>query len=179
MKVRTAVGHLESWKSRKYCPSPLPPPRRQVSRAPTPPVLGERHATCMVSHHPQSLTPLTAMVCGYPAAACPQQTPPMPTFKRSQWRCSADLGSVTPSARFVTRSEGHLQLPRPIWVLGHLPPIRSAATARPPAGATWCAAPNARAAALLKRTPEPPPADASPSSAAHRSSLSRRRCPLM
>ena len=109
----------------------------------------------------------------------PQQTPPMPTFKRSQWRCSADLGSVTPSARFVTRSEGHLQPPRPIWVLGHFPPIRSAATARPPAGATWCAAPNARAAALLKRTPEPPPADASPSSAAHRSSLSRRRCPLM
>ena len=27
----------------------------------------------------------------------------MPTFKDSQWRCSADLGSVTPSARFVTR----------------------------------------------------------------------------
>ena len=108
-----------------------------------------------------------------------QQTPPMPTFKRSQWRCSADLGSVTPSARFVTRSEGHLQLPRPIWVLGHFPLYAARYAARPPAGATWCAAPNARAAALLKRTPEPPPADASPSSAAHRSSLSRRRCPLM
>ena len=33
----------------------------------------------MVSHHPQSLTPMTAMVCGYPAAAClPASTLPPP-----------------------------------------------------------------------------------------------------
>ena len=80
--VRAAVGHLELWKARKYCADYLPPPRRQASRAPMPSICGEwreGHATRMMSHHPQSLTPLTAMVCGYPAAAClPASTLPPP-----------------------------------------------------------------------------------------------------
>ena len=82
LTVRTAVAHHESWKSRKSCPRPLPPPRRQVSRSPTASILGERHASRMLSHHPQSLTgmtPVTAMVYGYPAAAClPARTLPLP-----------------------------------------------------------------------------------------------------
>ena len=74
--VRAAVGHLELWKARKYCADYLPPPRRQASRAPMPSICGEwreGHATRMMSHHPQSLTPLrlTAIVCATAAIRPP------------------------------------------------------------------------------------------------------------